>query len=354
MATTPLAVVPSTAMDLAGLTSATAAPSGADPRLGTAYDSVTLAAAAPVWFHPMKDGSTVMVNARTWSAATPVGGTPGIYSTYTETLTPSWTLIRNGVSVPVPTALGFKTVVTNPVVVAGCSRPPGLLWLLHTGTVNGTRAAIMQHWDIVANGSITLTGEEVLPSTATVVFDKGIEYATPYLNVYGTDATGKLYRIRKSWSRIGFNQTNPTAVFTPRGQTWEYYTGTGWSSSVEDLAPIQSDLTSAGPVSFGYYRTQIVMSTVVKSGTTYSGQFYSANVGRSWSPVGSPIALGDSSATTYLGGGVQLMSQLGANAALLDSGVNAAIPYVSTQKVSSGGHYSLVNSWGLYSVSLVG
>lgn len=352
MATTPLAVIPSTAIDTAGISAATAPPSSSDPRLGTAYNT-TLAAATPIWFHPMKDGSQLMVNSRSWSAATQAGATPGIYSSYTETTLPTWALIKGGASVPVPGAITFKTPgVSAPRVTGACSRAPGLLWLLHTATQGGDRVALMQHWDVNPNGSLGLTGEELLPATATVTFDKGIEYATPFLNVYGTDSAGTLYRIRKGWGRVGFNQTNPTARLTARGQVWEYYTGIGWSQDPADLAPIQAGLTSMGPVSFGYYRNQIVAATVTKTGTVYGSQFWVQKSGMSWTPVGSSIPLGDSSDGSYLGGGVQLLSQLGAVPATLGAGVSAGVVYVSAQKTSASGHDALVNSWAIYPISV--
>lgn len=352
MATTPLATVPATAIDTTGITSATSAPSASDPRVGTAYNTA-LPAATPIWFHPCKDGSQLMINSRAWSAATQVGTTPGIYSTFTETTLPTWAFIKGGLSVPVPGPIDFKTSgLSAQRVTAACSRAPELLWLLHTATLATQRVAVMQHWDVNTNGSLSRMGEEVLPSTATVIFDKGIEYATPYLNVYGTDSSGNLYRIRKGWARIGYNQTNPTKTISPRAQVWEYYSGTGWSEDPTTLAPVQAGLTSAGPVSFSYYRNQIIMATVTKTGTVYAGQFWAQKSGMTWNPVGTPIALGDSSDGTYLGGTVQFINQLGADPTALATGVNAGLLYVSAQLVSASGHNSLLNSWGIYPLSV--
>lgn len=380
MATTTVPVVATDAVDTAGLSIATAVPSGSDPRLGTVYNPTSLAAAQPVWFHPLKDGRHLMVMSRRWTAATPAGGTPGLYSSFTEATDPAWVIVRGssgGTDVPAGGQLiSLKTTVDSAQVVAGASRPPEMLWLLYSAQINSEPAAILQRWAIADSGEITLGGEEVLPSTEAVVFDKGIQYATPYLLIYGTDEHGALYRIRKGWSRTGVNKVSTAqALQGPQpGQVWEYYTGSGYSQDPTELGVMQEGVGSAGPVSFGYFNSLVVMSTVVAKSTDVDlamtstdadtiaaldlterwGTIWTSNNNRPWVQDASVMVdLGDTDAGTYLDAGLALQSQLGANPALLGTN-NAGVVYVSSQNHIVGSDRSLANSWGVYPISLVG
>lgn len=371
---------------------ATALP-GSVERAGTVYDPVTLAGAQPVWFHSNKDGSYLMAMRRTWSAATvPSGQRVGVYSAFTESTVPTWTNIIGGAAFPMPQAgvIPLRTAVDSATLAAGASRPPLMMWLLHSVSINSTTQAVLQHFDVAANGSVTNGGEEVLPTLQGVVFDKGIQLADLYLYAYGTDVHGHLYRIRKSWSRVGFNQTNPAKDRIPFGATWEYYTGTGWSSSsivgsahvlwqsspaalaAAELGQVQDGVGSAGPVSFGYWNNIVVMSTVVAQSasgpmvesvdaaqiaaltlTKRRGRVWVSRAGRPW--VADPsvdVDLGDTAVGSYLGGGLQLQSSVGPSS--LAGSANGGIVYVTSVKTTAGGNHSLQDSWGVYPIQLVG
>lgn len=358
MATSPSEVVPATSKDTAGITVVTSQPSPTDARAGQAWSPDLVAAAQPVWFHPLKDGRYIMAMSRYWTAGTPDGGA-GMYSAFTEVTTPSWVIVNGATGATEQVAgslsIPMNTSVSSATLTAGASRPTDYLWLLHSVQISSARQAVMQYWDISLGSAVTLAGEEVLPTTPTVVFDKGIQYATPFIYVYGTDSAGKLYRIRKAWGRIGFNKLPPTGIATPyQGASWEYYTGTGYSLDPTELAPVQTDLTSAGPVSFGYYRTQVVMSTVKATGATRAAAFWTSNAGRTWIATGTTAALGSTSDSSYLGGCAQMQNQLNATPTELASSTNAAVPYVTTVKGTSGGSAALVNNWAMYSIALVG
>jgi hypothetical protein len=362
MATSPVVQLANTSLDVSGLSTATTIPTALDPRAGTIYTPDTLAGAQPVWFHPFKDGSHLMCVSRIWSGAAPVGGTPGVYSTFIEATTPSWFVV-NGLSGTVAVPAGGSTIpmttpVTSSTLVGGASRPQDLMFLLHSVQINSTRQALLQHFDIKAlNNSLTLGAEEVLPSTATVVFDKGIQMSTPFLFLYGTDADGKVYRIRKAWNKVGVNTTKAADMrgqYPQPGSVWEYYTGTGWSADPSELAPIQSDFYSDGPLSFGAWQSQVYVSTVVRNSTNYSARIWVSNKGRPFRQLvlPTPIALGSTADGTYCGAGLSFQSQLGANPTALSTGDSAGIVYVSTTKVLPSGHNSLVNSWGVWPASL--
>lgn len=357
MATSPLSTVAASSLDLSGLSTVTSPYNVSDPRAGSVYDNVTLAGVQPVWFHPFRDGTHLMLARRVWSAATPVGGTPQVYSAYTESVIPSWWKVNgaSGQRTAMPNSPTLRTPVTSAVLVAADSRPADLLWVLYSVVINSQPQAVLQMWHIDNNNAVTLAGEEILPSAGGIVFDKGTRYDDKMLHVYGTSSDGTLHRIRKLWNRIGFNKPRD-AVATGGpvdGGTWEYYTGSSWSKDPTELAPIQAGVTSVGPVSFGSWRTQTYMSVVLANGSERTGSFWSQNMGRPWVDQGGNVALGSVADGSYLGGGVELQNQVQANSAALATGVNAGIPYCLTRRVGTSGHYSLTVSWAIRPITLV-
>jgi hypothetical protein len=366
VASTTTAQVPPGSLDTAGISITTATPSGSNPRAGTIYNPITLSAAQPVWFHPMFDGRYLMINSRTWNAATPAGGI-GYYSGYTESVVPSWVIVdgASGATASVPNypVIPFKNLVTQATVTAATSRHPGYLFLLHSVMISGQSQAILQIMSIATSGAVTLTQEEILPTVAldseTVLFDRGLQYADPYMIVYGSDSSGTVYTIRKPWAKIGINtQLNPTTqTHGAPGATevaWSYYTGVGYSPDSTQLAPLTSadatSLTTQGPISTAMINNQLLITTVADNAGTYTGQVWSSRKGRPITPLVSGIALGSSSAGTYLGGGLQLQPTL--SAVTVPSGASAAIPYVVSRKLTADGSDSLANVWGTFPVNV--
>ena len=348
MATTAPPQLDPTSVDTAGLSVATAARS-INPRTGTIYDTVTLAAAAPIWFHPLATGMHLMINSQIWTAATPVGGTPGAYSAYTPVTTPTWVIV-NGLTgsrsaVPgQPLTVPMRTSVSSATLTAACSRPPEYLFLLNSVVISGQPQAVLQHIYISPTGSVALQGEEVLPTVPgvggpsdLVVFSQGLQYATPNLNVYGTDSAGRVYRITKSWGLVGT-------------KTWSYYTGSGLSADPLNLRPIPG-LHTSGPMSFASTRNISLLTTVASSSGAYSAQPYTSTAGRPWVPLGAPIPLGS---TDYLGGGLQLQPQLAPNTSLatMTPSVTAGIPYVVTTTSVVDGNSTLRNTWDLLTLTM--
>jgi hypothetical protein len=351
-----------------GMSVATSPQSSSDPRAGTIYDPVTWAAAAPVWFHPIS-GATLMLSARRWHNATPLAGTPSAYSAFTEDTTPSWALVGalTGARNAVPgnmVNLPMNTVATGVALVGAVSRPPNLLFTLTAATVGGVSTAVLQRFHLGANGSVAIAAEDVLPTPTGITFTAGIQFAGDNLVVYGTDASHHVYKVTKPWGQVGANRlTTPTtrkytdtdAVAKPLG--WQYYTGTGYSTDVTEIAPVTladgSTLTTHGPITFGSYRDQLFMSTVALSGTTYSGQFWRSRSGMPFAPWGSPVALGDSSSGTNLGSGIYLQPQLAPNPAaapMLAEGVISGIPYLSWTKTAPSGGHILDVVWGILAI----
>ena len=335
MATTAPSQLDPTSLDLSGISVATSSPSEVNPRTGTAYDPVICAAAAPVWFHPMPGrGSHLMLSARTWSAATP-GGDVGFYADYTETLEPSWFVLHGptgarsfvpgwGPTIPVTTAVEERRLV------AAASRAPDYLYLLHSAVIAGQPGALLQLIR-VAPGGCHIYVEEVLPSIEGVVFDRGLQYQTPFLTLYGTDPGGAIHAIRKRWAEIG-TTTRQSSGYLP---AWEYFTGIGFSLDPTQAAPLPG-VSSDGPLSFAAFRQMVLMSTVVASGTDYLGRVWESRQGRPFRATATSVNLG-SSAESYLGHGLMLQPQLEANPLRLASAsVSAGVPYVLTTKARGG------------------
>lgn len=362
MASTVTAQVPPGSLDTAGISISTATPSASNPRAGTIYNPATLAAAQPCYFHPMFDGRYLMVNSRTWTAATPAGGI-SYYSGYIESVAPSWVIVDgpSGSTARVPNypLIPFKSSPSAATVVAATSRHPGYLFLLHSVTINGQPQAILQIMSIATSGAVTLTQEEILPTVAldsdTALFDRGLQYADPYMIVYGRDSSGTVYTIRKPWAKIGVTtQLNPTTqTHGGVGATevaWNYYTGAGYSPDPAQLAPLTTvdatSLTTQGPISTATINNQLLITTVAEASGIYTGHVWSSRKGRPITALGSPIALGTT--VTYLGGGLALQPTL--SAVTVPSGASAALPYVVSTKLTSEGNDSLVNTWGSFPV----
>ena len=358
MATSPVVQVSPAAVDATGLSVATAAPGLTDPRMGTAFDPLRYAAAAPVWFHPLADGRHLMASSRHWHDTTPVGGMPGAYSAYTEDTEPSWVVLDgpSGTRTPVAGAglsVPTRTAVSDRVLVGGASRPPDFFWLLSSATQGPAAVALLQRFDVDRAGVVTPGPEEVLPSAVTgsavVVFDKGLQYFTPFLHLYGTDSTGAVYVMRKSWARVGTNRsTDQRPDSSGTTPAWTFYTGTGFSTDATEAAPVPA-LSTVGPMSFGFYRKVVVATTVASSEGGYTGVFWHSRAGRPWAQAGDPVLLGTTE--SYIGG-VRLMSQLGANPDVLGATVHAGIPYLITLASVADGLSRLDNSWSLHSVQL--
>jgi len=362
MASTVTAQVPPGSVDTAGISISTATPTASNPRAGTIYNPTTLAAAQPCYFHPMFNGNYLMINAWTWWAGTPAGGI-GYYSGYNETPAPSWLIVdgASGATAPVPNypLIPFKNPVTTATVTAATSRHPGYLFLLHQVTLNNSVQAILQIMSIATSGAVTLTQEEILPTVAldseTVLFDRGLQYADPYMIVYGSDSSGTVYTIRKPWAKIGVStQLNPTTqTHGAVGATevaWSYNSGAGYTPDPTQLAPLTTvdgtSLTTQGPISTAQVNNQLLITTVADNSGTYTGQVWSSRKGRPITAVGSSVALGTTA--TYLGGGLALQPTL--SAVTVPSGASAALPYVVSTKATAEGNDSLINTWGTFPV----
>lgn len=373
MASSPAIQILDTAIDQHGLSVSTAVRSPTDPRPGSVYDNVNIAAAVPIWFHPMTSPSLggdnfMMLTSQRWTDATPLSTNPGFSSTYTADTTPSWALVNaaNGTVTALNSGFAIPMAggVTNPTLVGAASRGTNFLYALHSTD----QGALVQQWhNNAAINVLTPVNQEIIPVAScgsdVITFDAGVQYdagTDPYMIFYGIGSvTKRIYMARKAWSRVG----DIGATARPTDGIWEFFNGTGWVRDPAMVHPVMSDsgpIVAAGPLSFAHYaiaRTgpgklthYALMAVTQASGSAYSSQVYSSLGGRPWSALGAPVSLG-SAGTTYLGGALQLQGHLGPNPAMVDTASSAtAIPYVVATKQASGSAHQIALSWGLIQV----
>lgn len=367
MATSPVPQVAATSLDTAGVSLSTADPSLSDPRLGSVYDLTDVAAAAPLWFHPLHDGRYLMLNSRRWYEASPAGGNPGAYTAFSEDLLPTWVVMDGpsgrrsavpGYSLTIP----MTTAYDSRTLIAAATTSPDHLYLLNSVVSGGTTSTVAQALHFFPNGTVTIAAEETLP-TATVVagevgFNKGLRLSDLWMYVYGTDPAGQVYVMRKPWAHLGVNKPRYTVQIYPRlgtPQGWEVFSGTGYSFDPAEIGPVLAKsgvlamtgpLTTAGPMSFSSYRTTTVATTVEVVGDTYTGRFWTSASGRPWMDTDITVALGSGSG--YLGGGIALQPQLGATPEAVGT-ATAGVPYlVSTKITHVDESVTLHNAWNIY------
>jgi hypothetical protein len=394
MSTSPVTQIDPSSVDTVGLSVAIATPTSSNPRYGLAYDPVIWAAAAPIWCHQLFGGSWLVCCAQRWYATTPDGGTPGAYATHSTDTLPSWMVVQTPTgqrsAVPgQPVDIPMTTVATNQLLVAGASVPPNLLFLLSSATVAGTSTAVLQRFHVSINGAVALAAEDTLPvayfwqkstdhsitiTTSasappvtppgaytwtlanTVVFNKGLQISGNNLMVYGTDSEHRVYKVTKPWGQVGVNKTITVTIIkntepnliTPQG--WQYFTGTGYSPTATDLAPMTvaggAPLTTIAPLSFGSFSNQVLMASVGTGGA----QFWTSKSGMPFTPTGALVAL--PSGTPI--GGVQLQNNLAPNpadAVMTAPGVISGVPYVVSASDSISGGATLNTDWNILAVT---
>lgn len=334
-------------IDRDGLSIVTSTKTIDNPRLGAIYNPLTLAAAVPVCFQPLADGTYLALFAKRWTQATiAASGGPQAYSAHTEVTTPSWAIINpvtGSVSgqAEVPTRLSGARVLMGACVRTG--------YLFTVGTIDDV--PFIQHHRVDDRGTIVLQSEEILQVTVLddleISWLNGVYIDGNYLVVIGTDdSAGGIYRRRKPWGRVG-QTVDP----------WEYKGAKGWYSTddpsalqpedpedpplpnldgarmLEAETPFAGVLTAATAVSYAKIRDREWLCT--NDGTT--ARFWvSRMVEPTWRK--SPIEV--SADVVYL------QPQLYYNPTALPDGVTGAVPYVATKLDSTSGKNALQVSWG--------
>lgn len=283
-------------VDGSGLSVATENPTTDDIRRGTVYDTKDLAAASPLWFHPLNSGSyRALFTRRLHDAVVSEPRPPGIlrFSSSSESSAPCWADVGSSAGMRfsgvIPSDLASSRVMTSAV-----SRGSYLFILSQSGP-----KSLVQHFRVSPRQGWILQGEEFVPAGLAL----GLYVDARELWVLGS-VEGKLSMARKNWGRIGDENSG-----------WRFRTDRGWSGDPEDIRPMPGDFPVDGPVSMARFRNRFYLSVPVREvpsdstvGQWYARFYTSRMVDRKWSVHHSGVSLG--SDASYLGGTAYLQPQL--------------------------------------------
>lgn len=390
MATSSPQPVADTALDSVGLSVTVAHRRANDSRYGTLYDTATLAAALPVYFHPLKSGEYMVLFSRRWHSATVSASNPSSYTSYTEDTSPGWVKVAVPSGHRTQVGDGFGIPLSLPhdsaTLIDAASTGAVTLFLLFATTTGSQTTGAVASWHYnTTTGSFTPVAEEGIANVATmpptttdrawvamtaddrlasgipVSFTGGLQLLNQHMLVIGTDPDNNLYLARKPWARIGVNNiSQPVSAYgitqgTAEDPRWVYWTGTGWSPDWYQIAPLRSDtgevITSLAPVSLTSYRNRTWMATVQAEGTQRSARVYSQRGSRAWSIEGT-LPLGED--TGFLDG-VRFQPQVAPSTLSTEMAGQtneSALVYLYSTFSSMDGVATLNNTWGLWPVGL--
>lgn len=262
---TAVQVIPSSA-DVPGMSVVTASRHQDAPRSGLIYNPATLAAAVPIWFHPMPDGRYLaLFSRRLTDAALSPNAINGVllYTGYSVSDDPCWATVG-------PQTGDLHAVNLIPSEQPGIRRLVGAAsrgqYLFTLNSYKKSEDAdetlsLLQNFRVSPQG-IILLGEELVPRN----FRLGLYCDRRYLWVFGDDGDGKLAMARKNWGRIGTNSdANPT-------MSWQYYGKGRWNADPEMLSALMDSdgqtINADGPCSMARYRDTYYLMASLKSATT--------------------------------------------------------------------------------------
>jgi len=233
------------------------------PRSGLIYNPDTLAAAEPVWFHPMPNGDYLALFSRRMTGATLAGTTINdilLFNGYTVDTAPSWAVVGPETGRVQPVGLIPSEQPGTRVLVAAASRGSYLFTLSrYKRAEDDTTHALLQNFRVTSQRGITLLGEELVPGN----FALGLYCDNRYLWLTGDDGDGYLSLARKNWSRIGTDaDANPT-------MNWQFWGSGSWNSDIALLSAIidkyGAKLPADGPCSLSRYRDSYYLMSTVKT-----------------------------------------------------------------------------------------
>lgn len=327
MATEAAPQILSTTVDRQGLSVVTSTKTADHPRLGSIYNPVTLAAATPVWFHPLQTGRHLALLRERWTGGTIGTGGPQSYSAHTAILLPSWATVD-------PVTGSVEAIGEIPSRLSGERLLLGAVSRIDSVYTIGTLDAIahIAQYRVDTGGQLILQAEEVVPAVGGVDFCAGIYIDGNNMVLIGLDDDGGVYRARKSWGRVG----------QQRGAPWEYKGQRGWYVDPVELQPETTvagiPFTSVETVSYAKVRDREWL--VTHDGT--NAHFWSSRMVDSvWRNNSVPDVACD---------WLYLQPQLDHNPDVLDSGVRAAVPWVATDSITTSGAQELRVAWGLLPV----
>lgn len=225
MVSSPLDLTPSTSVDVAGISIATAMPSLTDNRAGSVYDP-TVSACAPVFVTPVGN-SHLVTFARRWMGGDASSGHPGYFTSYQISTTPGWMLIdSSGVRKPVNKSYDIPMSTPHSLVtlMAGCARPPYNVYLLNSVVDGDSTKAVLQY--VFYNPGIDTFGmdsEEVIPDAYLGGPPVSLVYNIPGIDnlILSADVVAKIFAgIITTWDHSAIAAINggislPSLPITP-------------------------------------------------------------------------------------------------------------------------------------------
>jgi YVTN family beta-propeller protein len=291
--TTTVQVIPSS-VDVPGMSVVTASRNQDAPRSGLIYNPATLAAAVPVWFHPMDDGRYLTLFSRRLTDAALSSDTIGgvlLYTGYQVNDGPCWAIIGPRTGEPEPVKLIPSELPGTRHLVGAASRGRYLFTLSRykKSPDDDETYALLQNFRVAGRG-ITLLGEEMVPRDLAL----GIYCDRRYLSIFGNDGDGNLAIARKNWGRIGTNSdANPV-------MNWQFWGQGKWNGDPEQLSAIIDDkgkkIAVAGTCSMARYRDTFYLMVSETSNTTPTGPSDTERLSIALNPNGSQLYVADYSA----------------------------------------------------------
>lgn len=228
-------------------------------RAGLIYNLSSLAAAAPVWFHPMPGGDSFLTlfaeritDATLSEKATPRGVM--LYSDGSFATDPTWATISTATGsmdnlAAIPSEQpGIRTLTS------AFSRGEYLFVLNKYQTSADAKVqALLQVFRIAQDKGITMLGEEIVP----LGFQLGLYVDKRYLWIFGANG-GYLCMIRKNWAKIGINPDAST------GTGWQYWGKKRWNDEADYLDALMTTdgaIKAYGPCSMAHYRDTYYLLT---------------------------------------------------------------------------------------------
>lgn len=256
MSTDATQQVLSSSLDSPGLSVVSSSRHPDSARSGVIYRSDTLAAAVPLWFHPLNTGDYLALFSRRLTSAvpaSPLSPWPMLYTTAEESTEPSWAIVSPATGSVRDIGLVPSREAGSREMTAAASRGEYLFVLnRYDPLIDGDpNTALLQHFRVTTNQGITLMAEEMVPGDLSL----GLYADKSHLVVFGDKGSGYLTAARKNWGRIGINtDINPST-------SWQVHSKTGWASGAAASVELSGKLPAHGPCSMVHYRDTYYLST---------------------------------------------------------------------------------------------
>lgn len=307
-------------------------------QVGTMYDPAKLACGDLRHVHSLPDGRYLTAFGTSWSAATPDNA--GGYAAHTTVNTPRAFRVNPASS---GSLLQLDALADTMALVGGVSDGTNVYYLV---VKDGLPALVA--YDTAVQGAVVRFATVALPNTNGIVWYSGIGIHSGQILIFGVNAQSELHVMALPLDAPALSAG------------WRYGNGKGWVSNPAELSPLVSGasgapITTVGAVSLAQARTTVALSTCAQVGTTVYGQVWlgTHSIFTPWEPQSTALALGDTTAGTFLGSGMVFQQSLHANPdhTLMDSPlIGYGVPYCYTVGATNG----LFTKWGVWPIRRIG